>query len=238
MMHSTSSESSVHGPLINSASTSTPSSSSTFSFTGNPILSSTSLSNLSSTSDDLPLPSFLITPDGSVDDCQPTPATSAPHLSDLQLPSVLLNSTFFPSFAASYFHLSWQHTLYHLTNYPSPTPDEVESVSTPVLTFIKGRRGGDRACYAGYVYTFDRKAKSDDAPYWKCSKSWADYTPRCPGRLYTISKESVKRWTPHSHDTSLHDVKSYVQLPSTTLNTTPPLIQLPMLCVIPWKLFL
>ena len=125
------------------ASTSITSSSPTPSFIGNPILSSTYL-----TSDNLPLPSFLVTPDDSDDDSGSVPHT--PHLSDYQLPSFLLHdslsannpapptpslhltsiladSTSSPTTAAA-------STSAASTVHPTLTHEKVEAANLPVLT--------------------------------------------------------------------------------------------------------
>ena len=80
----------------------------------------------------------------------------------------------------------------------------VTAANPPVLSFIKGRKGGTQACYGGFVYTYDRR-KNDGTIYWQC-KSRAAHSPRCTGRLYTQEKASVKRQTPHSHQPSEREV--------------------------------
>ena len=160
------------------------------SFIGPPILSSTTI--VSSSSQDgssLPLPSFLTNPVESDDEDTPQPQT--PNLSDYQLPTFLLNS------AANN---TQNIQLSALLSDDLPAASINSSSTTPTLTFIKGRKGGDQACYGGYIYTYDRK-KDDGTIYWQC-KTRASHSPRCKGRLYTNGKMSVKRHTPHSHEPS------------------------------------
>ena len=93
-----------------------------------------------------------------------------------------------------------------------PSDSSVTAANLPVLTFIKGRRGGTQACYGGFVYTYDRR-KDDGTIYWQC-KSRAAHSPRCTGRLYTQERASVKRQTPHCHQPSEREV-----LRSTAIST-------------------
>ena len=82
----------------------------------------------------------------------------------------------------------------------SSSHDESESA----LSFIRGRKGSDQACYEGYIYSKDRARPNGDI-YWQC-RDRKTYTPFCTGRLYTKGKERVKKQTPHNHQPSHKEV--------------------------------
>ena len=199
--------------------------SSTF-LVGEPVMNSKVIPQPDKDGVDLPLPSFLIDPDENI------PPPSIPNLSDFHLPSFLQNSSVSLHISAllsdetspavpSSESTTASTTLSSSTNsipplsadtpsdtqssFPSLTDDNPDlAADEPVLTFIKGRKGGTQACYDGYVYTYDRK-KDDGTIYWQC-KSRANYTPCCKGRLYTREKTSVKRQTEHCHLPSEREV--------------------------------
>ena len=199
--------------------------SSTFSV-GEPAMNSTVIPQAEQDGVDLPLPSFLVDPDE--ENLQPP----IPNLSDFHLPSFLLNSSVSlhisallsdetsPAVPSSESTTASTPSSSSSRSIPQPsadTPSDTQSsfptltddnpdlaADEPVLTFIKGRKGGTQACYDGYVYTYDRK-KDGGTIYWQC-KSRANYTPRCKGRLYTRERTSVKRQTEHCHLPSEREV--------------------------------
>ena len=92
-----------------------------------------------------------------------------------------------------------------LTPQTVPDPPSPPTFSPPlVLYFIRGRKGGQQACYDGYIYTIDRR-KPAGTFYWQ-SRDKKQYTPACTGRLYTLEKESVKRSSDHNHPPSDREV--------------------------------
>ena len=79
-----------------------------------------------------------------------------------------------------------------------PDPPYPPPFSPPlVLSFIRGQKGGQQACY-------DRR-KPDGTVYWQC-RDKKQYTPACTGRLYTLEKESVKRSSDHNYPPSDREV--------------------------------
>ena len=106
---------------------------------------------------------------------------TVPNLSDYVLPSFLLTS-----------------------NSPTVPDGSASSLPPPELTFIRGRKGSDQACYNGYIYSKDRNRPNGDI-YWQC-RDRKIYTPSCTGRLYTSGKQSVRRSTEHNHPPSEKEV--------------------------------
>ena len=79
---------------------------------------------------------------------------TVPNLSDYVLPSFLLTS-----------------------NSPTVPDGSASSLPPPELTFIRGRKGSDQACYNGYIYSKDRNRPNGDI-YWQC-RDRKIYTPSC-----------------------------------------------------------
>ena len=85
-------------------------------------------------------------------------------------------------------------------NTPHPSDFELPSTvadSDPTLSFIRGRKGSDHACFDGFIFSKDRTRPNGDI-YWQCHDR-KTYTPFCTIRLYTQGKEIVKKHTEHNH---------------------------------------
>ena len=99
-----------------------------------------------------------------------------------------------------------------------PGPSSSHDESEPTLSFIRGRKGSDQACYEGYIYSKDRIRPNGDI-YWQC-RDRKIYTPSCTGRLYTKGKENVIRQTAHNHQPSHTEVLKFAVISSIKYNVS------------------
>ena len=126
-----------------------------------------------------------------------------PNLSDYILPPNLahLNCTYTVTDGRT----SDQHSASILSN--ETTLADTQAANPPELTFIRGRRGGQQACYVGFIYTFDRDRKNGTY-YWQCRER-KEYTPNCTARLITVGNTdgaTVRQNPEHCHPPSYTEV--------------------------------
>ena len=102
-------------------------------------------------------------------------------------------------------------------------PDSFSAQSE--LTFIQGRKGGNQACYDGYVYTAD-KPKANGHHRWQC-RDRRLYKPTCTARLITDGNSpgnNVITVPTHCHPASHREVlkaKAISDIKYSTSATTP-----------------